>query len=65
MYAIRSYYAVPGPIVQREIGEVVDPRPSGQQEVEVERPDLERLARDVYPIIKRWIAIEKESYNFV
>jgi hypothetical protein len=53
-------FSVPGPIVQREIDDVIKPSSSDQQEVKVERQDLERLARDVYPIIKRWIAIEKE-----
>lgn len=51
---------VSGPIVQRMIN---SPEEDGLTQLDIaknEKPDLEKLAKDVYPIIKRWIAIEKE-----
>ncbi|HSM23281.1 MAG TPA: hypothetical protein VK856_00265 [Anaerolineaceae bacterium] len=52
---------VPGPVVQRMIYPAED-NVGITQDVsqQSEKPDLERLAKDIYPIIKRWIAIEKE-----
>lgn len=54
--------AVQGPVVQRLIessNENIDVSPQPTEQVDV-KVDLEKLAKDVYPIIKRWIAIEKE-----
>ncbi len=53
---------VQGPVVQRQIESSnenieISPQPTELVDVKV---DLEKLAKDVYPIIKRWIAIEKE-----
>lgn len=52
--------AVQGPVVQRTYAEseVEDLFQTGS-EAEV-KLDLSKLAREVYPIIKRWIAVEKE-----
>ncbi len=52
--------AVQGPVVQRILAEPTldETQPSDyQSEVKL---DLSKLAKEVYPIIKRWIAVEKE-----
>jgi hypothetical protein len=51
--------AVQGPVVQR----IIEPELESIQPVDdpnVVKLDLSKLARDVYPIIKRWMAVEKE-----
>lgn len=55
-------FAVNGPVVQRMIVESNENSDDSSQPVirEETKIDLEKLAKDVYPIIKRWIAIEKE-----
>lgn len=55
-------FDVQGPVVQRMISESNENSDDFSQSViqEEMKIDLEKLAKDVYPIIKRWIAIEKE-----
>jgi len=55
-------FTVQGPVVQRMISESSENSEDLAQSVirEEMKIDLEKLALDVYPIIKRWIAIEKE-----
>jgi hypothetical protein len=55
-------FSVQGPVVQRMITESNENSADMSQSVirEETKIDLEKLAKDVYPIIKRWIAIEKE-----
>ncbi|MDO9086886.1 MAG: hypothetical protein Q7U53_11840 [Anaerolineaceae bacterium] len=57
---IKPELAVAGPVVQREINSSteLDNLPSVPNQIE--KPNLEELAKEVYPIIKRWIAVEKE-----
>jgi hypothetical protein len=57
---IKPEFAVTGPVVQREINSSteLDNLPSVPNQIE--KPNLEELAKEVYPIIKRWIAVEKE-----
>ncbi len=53
----------PGPVtVQLEIGEPPEPTAEPEQKTEPQVPtvDLEALARQVYPVIKRMLAIERE-----
>ena len=51
---------VSGPIVQRMINPSEEDDFTQMDLPKNEKPDLEKLAKDIYPIIKRWIAIEKE-----
>lgn len=57
---VQPEVAVPGPVVQRR-GSGPAVTESAQPDADSdEKPDLRKLARDVYPIIKRMIAVEKE-----
>lgn len=57
---VQPEVAVPGPVVQRQ-GSGSAATGSAQPDADSnEQPDLRKLARDVYPIIKRMIAVEKE-----
>ena len=57
---IQREVAVPGPTAQREVPEPQAIASSQSTDHSDANPDLGKLARDVYPIIKRMIAVEKE-----
>ena len=57
---VKPDFAVAGPVVQRALSSASEMDNGLSISDQVEKPNLEDLAKEVYPIIKRWIAVEKE-----
>lgn len=57
---VQHEMAVQGPVVQRAMAEPMENTSSPSQDTSGEPLDLDQLAREVYPIIKRMIAVERE-----
>jgi hypothetical protein len=57
---VKPDFAVAGPVVQRALSSASEVDNVLSIPNQVEKPNLEDLAKEVYPIIKRWIAVEKE-----
>jgi len=52
------------PLYRAEVGEVTMPERTVGKEAEAKKPDLDELARKLYPRIKQMLAIERERRGF-